>query len=353
MAESKIAKNKIPELLKAVSADYTLYGPKAEAGIVALGRIHSAEELMLDYRNSTISAKELFLPRAEVVYEFDGQKFVDDKLPDEKRVIFGIRPCDCRALALLDRNFDTDEVKDPFYVTRRQNTIVVALGCNQPLSSCFCTALGGGPFGQEGADVLMGDVGDSLLAKAITSKGKDFLTQYGKFFSTAGSVSWDEQAKEARNKMSTAPTLIKPAFDGSELNIENLKSHLDNLFEDEIWETISCKCLGCGACSYLCPVCYCFDLVDEKTASGIKKIRTWDCCMFSMFTHHASGHNPRSANFARLRQKIMHKFNYYTERYGVNGCVGCGRCIRSCPVNLDIRQVLEEIAAAPSATKEK
>jgi len=353
MAESKIAKNKIPELLKAVSADYTLYGPKAEAGIVALGHIHSAEELMLDYRNSTISAKELFLPRAEVVYEFDGQKFVDDKLPDEKRVIFGMRPCDCRALALLDRNFDTDEVQDPFYVTRRQNTIVVALGYNQPLSSCFCTVVGGGPFGQEGADVLMGDVGDSLLAKAITSKGKDFLARYGKFFSTAGSGSWDKQAKEARDKMSAAPTLIKPAFGGSELNIENLKSHLDNLFEDEIWETISCKCLGCGACSYLCPVCYCFDLVDEKTASGIKKIRTWDCCMFSMFTHHASGHNPRSANFARLRQKIMHKFNYYTERYGVDGCVGCGRCIRSCPVNLDIRQVLEKIAAAPSATKEK
>ncbi len=178
MAESKIDKNKIPELLKALSADYTLYGPKAEGGIVAMGRINSAEELMLDYRNSTISAKELFLPRAEVVYEFDGQKFVDDKLSDEKRVIFGMRPCDCRALALLDRNFDTDQVKDPFYITRGQNTIVVALACNQPASSCFCTAVGGDPFGQEGADVLLGDMGDSRLAKAVTPKGKEFLASY-------------------------------------------------------------------------------------------------------------------------------------------------------------------------------
>lgn len=341
MAESKIAKNKISELLNAVSADYKLYGPKAEAGIVTIAHIHSVEELMLDYRISTISAKELFLPRAEVVYEFDGQKFVDDKLPDEKRVIFGMRPCDCRALAILDRNFDTNQVQDPFYVTRRQNTIVVALGCNQPLSSCFCTAVGGDPFGDEGVDVLLGDVDETLLAKAITSKGKEFLAQYGKFFSTAGSGSWDKHAKEARNKIK------------SELKVENIKSRLDNLFEDEIWESISGNCLGCGACSYLCPVCYCFDLVDEKTASGIKKIRTWDCCMFSMFTHHASGHNPRSENFARLRQKIMHKFNYYTECHGIDGCVGCGRCVRSCPVNLDIRQVLEKIAATPSATKEK
>jgi ferredoxin len=341
MADSKIAKNQIPKLLTAVSADYALYGPRAEDNIVTFRRIDSAEELMLDYRISTISSKELFLPRAEVVYEFDGQNFVNETLPDEKRVIFGMRPCDCRALALLDRNFDTDEVKDPFYVTRRQNTIVVALGCNQPLSSCFCTAVGGDPFGQEGADVLLGDVGDSLLAKAITPKGKDFLAQYGKFFSTAGSESWDKQAKETRDKIK------------SELGIENIKSCLDDRFEDDVWETVSRKCLGCGACSYLCPVCYCFDLVDEKTASGIKKIRTWDCCMFSMFTHHASGHNPRPVNAARLRQKAMHKFSYYTERYGIDGCVGCGRCVRSCPVNLDIRELLEKVTMAPNPTTEE
>ncbi len=341
MADGKIDKNKIPELLKAVSADYMLYGPKAEAGIVALGRINSAEELMLDYRNSTISAKELFLPRAEVVYEFDGQKFADDKLSDEKRAIFGMRPCDCRALALLDRNFDTDEVKDPFYVTRRQNTIVVALACNQPLSSCFCTAVGGDPFGQEGADVLLGDIGDSLLAKAVTPKGKDFLASYSKFFSAKGSGNWDKQAKEARNKIKT------------ELGIENIKSCLDDRFENDVWKMVSLKCLGCGACSYLCPTCYCFDLVDEKTSTGVKKVRTWDCCMFSLFTKHASGHNPRAVNSARLRQKIMHKFSYYMERYGVNGCVGCGRCVRRCPVNLDIRQVLEQLMAAPNIATEK
>ena len=341
MAEGKIEKKQIPEFLTAVSADYTFYGPKVEDNVTTFASISSAEELMLDYRNSTISCKELFFPRAEVVYEFDGQKFVDDKLSDEKRVIFGMRPCDCRVLTLLDRVFDTEQVKDPFYVTRRQNTVVIALGCNRPLSSCFCTAVGGDPFGQEGADVLLGDVGDSLLAKAITPKGKDFLAQYGKFFSTAGSGNWDKQAKEARDKIK------------SELNVENIKSHLDNLFEDEIWETVSRKCLGCGTCSFLCPTCYCFDLVDEKTSIGTKKVRTWDCCMFGLFTLHASGHNPRPVNAARLRQRIMHKFSYYRERYGVDGCVGCGRCVRSCPVNLDIRQVLEKLIASPNIAAEK
>ena len=332
MPKSKIKKNKIPEFVTAVSADYTFYGPKINDDKVAFGAINSPEELVLDYRNSIVSPKELFLPRAEVVYEFDGQNFVNDTIPDQKRVIFGMRPCDCRALIMLDKTFDTEEIKDPFYVNRRQNTVIISLGCNQPLSSCFCTAVGGDPFSQDGADVIMGDTGDCLVAEAVTAKGKDFLSHYSKLFSSAGSDNYNKQAKQARDKMK------------SQKDVSNFKSCLDGRFEDDIWEEISRKCLGCGVCSYICPVCYCFDLVDEKTSTGMKKVRTWDCCMFDTFTRHASGHNPRSVNSARLRQKIMHKFNYYPERYDMNGCVGCGRCVRSCPVNLDIRQLLGELA---------
>jgi ferredoxin len=342
MAESNIAKKQLPQFLTAVAADYALYGPRAEDGIVTFRRIGSAEELMLDYRNSTVSPKELFLPRAEVVYEFDGQDFVDETMPDEKRVVFAMRPCDCRALTMLDLVFDTEQVKDPFYVTRRQNTVIVALGCNRPFSSsCFCTAVGGDPFGQEGADVLMADVGDSLLDKAVTPKGKDFLTQFGKFFSAKAGGNWNKLAKAARDKIK------------SKLELDNTKSRLDKRFENDIWETVSRKCLGCGVCSYLCPICYCFDLVDEKTSTGVKKVRTWDCCMFSLFTRHASGHNPRPVGAPRLRQKLMHKFSYYKERYDVNGCVGCGRCVRSCPVNLDIRQLLGDVMEAPNSATAK
>ncbi len=342
MAEYKIEKKQIPEFLTAVSGDYRLYGPKVEDNAVTFGSINSAEEMMLEYRNSVTSPKELFLPRAEVVYEFDGKNFVNDVMPDQKRVIFGIRPCDCRALTILDCIFDTEQIKDPFYVTRRQNTVVVAVGCDQPLSSCFCTAVGGDPFGEEGADVLLVDIGDFLLAKAVTAKGKDFMAHYSKFFSTDAGSSWDKQAKKARDKIK------------SELNIKDIKAPLKDRFEDSIWDTISQGCIGCGTCSYICPSCYCFDLVDEKTSAGMKKVRTWDCCMFSLFTRHASGHNPRPVGAARLRQRIMHKLSYYPESYGISSCVGCGRCIRSCPVNLDIRQLLEKVTTAPlSATTEK
>ena len=341
MTESKIAKDRLAKFLAAISEEYAVYGPVEEGDVVAFRRVHFAEEMQLDYRNSTVSPKDLFLPRAEVVYEFDGQDFVNDVLPDEKRVIFALRPCDCRALTLLDNVLDTDEVKDPFYVARRQNTVLIALGCSRPLSTCFCTALGGDPFGEEGADVLLGDAGDSMLVRTLTPKGEDFLKRYGKLTSGGKAGDWEKPAKEARGRIK------------HELEVKGISSHLGGLFEDDVWEAISRNCLGCGMCSCLCPTCYCFDLADRKTATGSKKIRRQDCCMFGLFTLHASGHNPRADNTARLRQKVMHKFTYYAERYGVNSCVGCGRCIRSCPVNLDIRQVLSEVMALQGAKAEK
>ena len=337
MADSTIAKDRLGEFLDAVSVDYAVYGPRADAGVVAFGPIASADELMLDYRNSTISPKEMFLPKAETVYEFDGQEFLEDNLPDEERVIFAVRPCDCRALTLLDRVFDSEQVKDPFFVARRANTIVAALACSQPMSTCFCAATGGDPFGEEGADLLLADAGKSLSIKAVTQKGKDFLGHYSKFFTAGGAGDWAGRARQARQKVH------------ANLEIADIKPRLDSLFEDDIWESVSRHCLGCGTCSFLCPVCYCFDLTDEKTPTGVRKVRRWDCCMFPLFTHHASGHNPRPVNAARLRQKIMHKFSYFTERYGVNGCVGCGRCTRSCPVNLDMRRLLGAVMAAPEA----
>jgi ferredoxin len=36
----------------------------------------------------------------------------------------------------------------------------------------------------------------------------------------------------------------------------------------------------------------------------------------------------------------MHKFSYCIESYGMPGCVGCGRCVEACPVNLDIRLLM-------------
>jgi ferredoxin len=115
---------------------------------------------------------------------------------------------------------------------------------------------------------------------------------------------------------------------------------MDPAFDDGRWEELTVRCLGCGSCTYLCPTCHCFDIADEARLYKGRRIRTWDSCQFPLFTKHASGHNPRRNKKERLRQRFMHKFSYAVENTGTALCVGCGRCIAGCPVNLDIRDVI-------------
>ena len=115
-------------------------------------------------------------------------------------------------------------------------------------------------------------------------------------------------------------------------------------FEDvEFWQQETDRCLSCGACTYFCPTCYCFNITDE--GDGLngregRRLRTWDNCMSPLFTREASGHNPRTAKALRMRNRVSHKFATYPENWGAFSCNGCGRCVSNCPVHLDIRAIV-------------
>jgi ferredoxin len=117
---------------------------------------------------------------------------------------------------------------------------------------------------------------------------------------------------------------------------------VNELFEAPFWDRVAFACINCGTCTYLCPTCWCFDIQDEVFGKEGDRIRNWDACMFPLFTLHGSGHNPRENKVQRVRQRFMHKLKYYVDKYedGV-ACVGCGRCVQFCPVNIDIRKVFE------------
>jgi ferredoxin len=65
--------------------------------------------------------------------------------------------------------------------------------------------------------------------------------------------------------------------------------------------------------------------------------------MYPKFTLHASGHNPRATIKERYRQRILHKYLYVKKNTGLTACTGCGRCIRSCPVGMNIKKVVEGV----------
>jgi ferredoxin len=67
-----------------------------------------------------------------------------------------------------------------------------------------------------------------------------------------------------------------------------------------------------------------------------KRQRTWDSCQLDEFARVASGENFREARLARQRHRFMRKGKYIYEKFHRLGCVGCGRCIRTCLVHINI-----------------
>ena len=100
---------------------------------------------------------------------------------------------------------------------------------------------------------------------------------------------------------------------------------------------------GCGTCTFVCPTCQCYDIKDFNTGHGVKRFRCWDSCMYSNFTKMSAG-QPRLTQVERFRQRFMHKLVYYpTNNDGLFSCVGCGRCLSKCPVQMNIVKVMKKL----------
>ena len=345
MTKWVIDKNAVTQFLDELLEAYPVFGPVERDGILGLELLTSSDEVLLDFHNTRQAPKELFFPRSETLFTYEEGKVLPVSLPERKRVVFGIRPCDARSAVLLDLVFDTPDFQDPYYVNRRENTVLMGLGCNQPESTCFCTVVGGGPFAVDGLDLMWTDLGDRYLVEAITDQGEAFVADNAHLRPAT--------TEDVRLKAEIA-SRAEGAISGP--NLQGVKEKLDTMYDDPFWDELHLKCLGCGACTYLCPTCHCFDIVDEGTALRGKRVRNWDTCQFALFTHHTSGHNPRQSGKERMRQRVMHKFNYFVENQGEIACVGCGRCVRNCPVNLDIRAVIEgirRVTEGPGAGEER
>jgi len=338
MNEVKIQKERFANFLNSLTDSYRLYGPVRQADMVNFVPIRDTTDIDLSFQNTRLSPKSLFLPQSERMFEYSLDPARDDahilkEVPRDysPRAVIGVRPCDAKAFKLLDVNFDTQEYRDPWWVRAREATTLVGLGCTTPCSTCFCTSVGGGPFDEEGLDVLLVDTGEAFLAKVLTEKG-------GNLFKAAKTIepADEELVQKALAIEQEAASKIVSRVDTSRLG------ELDTLalYEADFWEEIHFACINCGVCTYVCPTCWCFDIQDETHGRAGDRIRNWDSCMFPLFTLHASGHNPRGEKLQRVRQRFMHKLKYYVDKYK-NGvaCVGCGRCVQYCPVNIDIRQV--------------
>ncbi len=308
---------------------------ETEPGVVELAPVTSAKEITLKNGTGRLPLKRFFLPITEVLLEFEHGDDGDVEVTPEpltaltERVVMGGRPCDAAAIGAMDKVFEWD-YDDVRYRAHRDRTTLVSFACTQPEPECFCTSVGGSPHGAAHSDVLVffDEYGAALLA-VLSDKGKKLMERLGDVVKPA----------PEGTELPAGPD-IEPKFDP-----EKVKNWLDGNFESEFWAQGALGCLGCGACSCLCPTCHCFDIVDEASWNRGQRRRNWDCCTYPVFTRHASGHNPRADVAARYRQRLMHKFKYFPDRFGRIGCVGCGRCIKTCGVGRNLVSALSIIEA--------
>ena len=342
MSSYVIKKGNLSAYLKRLKDKFELWTPLTEDGITQFQPYNGLDDIDCKRRTRS-SLKSFFLPQRELMFHYSmgqDEALLEQTLPEDQTVIFGVKPCDARAMLLNARVLLHDETnpnQDTYFQARLENTILIGYGCDQPGTTCFCHAVGGDPFGRDGLDAIITDLGEQLLMTLNDSASSAKML----FEKDLMDDATDEDLAAEHQIISAArETLL-----ASTPKLKQTDADIKSLFDLPVWEESSFRCLNCGICTYICPTCTCFDMMDHFNGTCGNQSRCWDSCMFRLFTQHASGHNPRPGKKERLRQRFMHKLHYFPERHGGDvSCVGCGRCVLYCPVNIDIKEIANQMA---------
>ena len=319
-----ISRENLMSWLGRLPESHRLVAPTEVDDLLLFREVDKPEDIVLDYDNTVLSPKEWFFPKTETILRVNSKNGETELVPKEvtrETVIFGIRPCDARGITLLDLPY-LSEPADTLYRQHRKKTTLVGLACLKACPECFCTSMGSGPADTAGLDIMLTEVEGGYLVDIITEKGQRLLPE-----------SLLAETDQPR------PQPAEPAAVRSEGITESFRAN----FDDQYWGRLADRCIHCNICSYVCPTCYCFDVRDYTSKDGVERVRSWESCQSPGFTKIAGGHDPRANKGARMRQRFAHKLLYFPEEFGALHCVGCGRCVRSCPVNIDIREIIEDV----------
>ena len=333
----KIAVNNLDSLFAAIASEYKLYIPvDTDAGAKFSEWSEGAK--LSDALNTVRSAKDFFFPQTENLVDFkvEGKniEIIDNRSECEDFAVFGVRACDVKSFEILDRVFLSEPV-DTYYKNRRDHGVIISMACNKPAETCFCGTFGIDASAPEG-DIVCYKTADALYLEAKTEKGEALLALASAITEETDSAAADEQKALIKERLEKLPLkdLKSDAFGDGKTS---------KLFDAPEWKELSETCLGCGTCTFVCPTCQCYDIKDFNTGHGVKRFRCWDSCMYSDFTRMAHG-NSRNSQLERFRQRFMHKLVYYpSNNDGLFSCVGCGRCISKCPINMNIVKVMKKL----------
>ena len=306
--------------------------------------------LLLYYEgNSVISPRAFLLPQTELLFEIKSiRKGKFSPLEDKReRVFYGVRPCDIKALTLMRKFFVDDEFTDIPYKEKMKPSTFIALACNKLCShNAFCCEIDAGPLakevppalravGPEGYDLQLASIGRGYLVDVGSNKGSEIVRKNKKLFTNAT----PQDEKESKE-------ILKEFMKECRAEKIDYKKVAGIMKEDKVaqsvWDDIGQRCVICSGCITLCPTCSCFSVADRVNGDSGIRLRYCDGCPYAGFTRMASGSTPFPLHRDHIRRFFEHKLNHDVERYGTPSCVGCGRCINTCPGNISIRKFIDD-----------
>jgi len=339
-----IQREAVPAWVTALMAEAMVIGPRrGSAGDAELAPLTAVEELDLDYGHDLLPPTRYLLPPSEVLFRFqtgDGLTLTPE-YDDRRRIFFGIRSCDVKGIRYQEQFFQRD-FPDIYFLTRRANASLVSLACSAPpLPTCFCTCCDGGPALKtgEGYDIQLTPLTGRYLAEVDSEAGERLVANAPELFQEATAADLSERDRILAG--------VEQRFATTAYLARGIAKVTNDAVPEALWEELAERCIRCGGCTYLCPLCTCFTVCDRSRNGQGERIRRWDHCILAGFTREASGHNPRPEKAHEFKRRFFHKLSYqYLEREGRPGCVGCGRCLTTCMMGVDMAAVLMRLREA-------
>jgi sulfhydrogenase subunit beta (sulfur reductase) len=311
-----LEKKRLNDFLRKVLKGRELIAP-VKRGTLRFEVVENLNDICLEGR-PLFPIKKFFSPAKQDLFKLnaaDKKKPFDElKIKIKPRVIFGGRLCDFNGLLRLDKLFNSKEYQDDYYKAARENTLLLAINCvPAPSKYCFCESMGLERY----YDLMFHDMGDKYYLEAGSPRGEALIMSLEDYDFVMPEIKTDKK-----------------------LERKDLAQHYDN----PAWAVENDKCLSCGKCTAHCTTCLCFDVFDELEADikHGKRFKEWDSCQFLNFTLVAGGYVFRKERLPRFKHRIYHKLQYFREKFGMDMCTGCGRCIEACPRLIDFTEVINK-----------
>ena len=209
-----------------------------------------------------------------------------------------------------------------------------------PFPQCFCVCTDTGPAAREGFDLDLTRLADGYLVQVGSEKGQALADTRG--WRPAGAAHLAEKNAVVERSISLFPDLAR---DNKAWISRAMNRMTTGFVKPEIWEYIGLQCFECGACSFVCPSCSCFNIEDAGSAAATASACALATPVPSRATRAWRATTTRAHPVEDRRNKrFFCKLSYsQSKKYLRPGCVGCGRCQWVCPGDIGLPNVVPYI----------